>query len=211
MKSNTFVQIVTILALLLFTRLTFAQQTQFEDWMVSSTSGPAAFTSNKSGKLVLYRVQGPSYMWGLEQTGLNCGEMSEVGYLIEIGTNQGAIITSAVCLRDGKPRFIFTETDLVTKKLQRATQVSIVVTAEDGDHSFRFSLRGMADAVALLESIGGYSPVTPPATPPVIHSDPRCHQLWDAYHYCQEDFKRCTVATRGRGPCPACFLPNCPE
>ena len=205
MKSNTFVQILTILTLVLFTRLTFAQVKQFNDWMVGgSTSGPCAITGNNSGKFALYRLADTTYWWVIEQTGLNCTDKSKISVLI--GTNGNFWDTEVVCSRDGigNPQFVFSDTALVTQALQRATKVQIHVPIKNGRYIFEFSLLGMSDAVSYLESI-------PQSIPPPATRATRCPQLWDAYYECQEDFKKCTVRTQGTGPCPSCFIPNCPQ
>src|SRR5208337_88808 len=145
MKSNTFVQIVMLLTLVLFTRSTFAQQRQFNDWVVGqTTSGPCALTGSSRGKLVLYRL-GTSYLWVLEQTSLNCTDNSRISVLIS--TNGGSANTEVVCHRDGNTQFIFSDTALVTRTLQQATQVRIDVPIENGSYSFDFSLLGMSNAV----------------------------------------------------------------
>lgn len=53
-----------------------------------------------------------------------------------------------------------------------------------------------------------YRPVCVPGT---VQNNGSCPNLWSAFRQCQNDFQRCTVVTHGRGPCPYCRRPDCPE
>lgn len=208
MKSNAFLRIAAVVALVLHAGLACAQQRQFNDWTVGlSSSGPFAATAGTGGTLILYQVPGPRYLWILEQTTLTCQDQSTLR--VHISTDADAADTEVRCLRDGRPQFLFTDGALVSRMLQHASRVRIDIPTNGAPYSVQFSLNGMPDALSFLQTLAP-APAQPPASNGGIRSF-QCQQLWNDYHRCQDDFKMCTVRTHGTGPCPACFTPNCTQ